>query len=74
METKIIIVAYSDNTNNPKGIFTKKSYERFTNRDWVHHIKTIEVPLADWENDKVRIDTIRKYVNEYEFQCRRNSF
>jgi hypothetical protein len=29
---------------------------------WWHESKEIEVPQEDWDNDKVRIDTIHKYI------------
>ena len=46
----------------PKGILTQKQYTTFTERQWWDSTKVIEVPLEDWNNDKIRIDTIQKYL------------
>ena len=43
--------------NQVKGIVTKFP----TCRQWWHTYEEIEVSQADWDNDKVRIDTIKNY-------------
>jgi len=53
MKTLILLLI----NNQVKGIVTKMP----TCAKWWHDTQTIEVPQADWDNDKVRIDTINKY-------------
>jgi len=60
METKILVVCMKE--GQPKGILTQKQYTTFTERQWWDSTKVIEVPLEDWNNDKVRIDTIQRYL------------
>ena len=43
--------------NKVKGIVTKLP----TCPQWWHTTEEIDVPQADWDNDKVRIDTIKNY-------------
>ena len=53
MKTLILLLV----DNQVKGIVTKFP----TCRQWWHTYEEIEVPQADWDNDKVRIDTIKNY-------------
>ena len=57
---KTLIVLFVD--NKPKGILTEKQFENHTGKKWWHTAETISVPQEDWDKDKVRIDTIRKYL------------
>lgn len=41
----------------PKGIVTK-----LPSKHWWETSRTIEVPQTDWDDDKVRIDTIQNYL------------
>lgn len=45
----------------PKGIVTETSFDSMRTH-WWHTKEKIEVPIEDWNNDKVRIDTIKKYL------------
>jgi hypothetical protein len=60
MKTKEIIILFVDEL--PKGIVTVSSFERMNARCWWHEAKRISVPLKDWENELVSIDTIHKYL------------
>jgi hypothetical protein len=55
METKKLILLLV--MGKVKGIVTKLP----TCSRWWHTTEEIEVPMSDWESDKVRIDTIEKY-------------
>lgn len=45
----------------PKGIVTEASFKSMRTH-WWHTKESIEVPIEDWEKDKVRIDTIHNYL------------
>jgi phospholipid N-methyltransferase len=55
-DTKKLILLLVD--GKVKGIVTSLP----TCTKWWHFTREIDVPLVDWQTDKVRIDTIQKYM------------
>lgn len=55
-DTKKLILLLVD--GKVKGIVTSLP----TCPKWWHFTREIDVPIADWQNDKVRIDTIHNYM------------
>jgi hypothetical protein len=66
MNTVDVVVCYKD--GQPKGFMTTKQYQGLTNTSWWDSIKEIEVPQYDWDNEKIHIGNIKKYVDMYECQ------
>ena len=61
-----VVVCYKDGI--PKGFMTLKQYMNTSVSSWWDSVKQIEISKIDWDEDRVHIGNIKKYVDLYE--CR----
>jgi hypothetical protein len=64
METIKLIVAYSDESGNPKGIMTEDGYNRIMDKSWIRHRVEIIVPKKDWDEEKIHIGNVKAIVSK----------
>jgi len=56
---KLVVVFVNE---KPKGVLTSKQFKNLRIPKWWHTKKEIDVPMEDWNNEKIRIDTIQNYL------------
>jgi len=64
MENIKLIVVYSDDSGNPKGIMTESGYKRILNKSWIRHTIEITVPKKDWDEERIHIGNVKSIISK----------
>jgi hypothetical protein len=57
---KVLVICYSDDADNPKGVMTEKEYETLKDKSWIKRTKRIEVSEDDLP--KITIGNVKQFI------------
>lgn len=63
IKTKTLFVVSKG--GNPKGIFSESTLRNYSGKRWWDNVEKINVPLQDYEQEKVTVSTIGFYLKNY---------
>lgn len=60
--TKTLFVALVG--NQPKGLFSETQLQNYSGKRWWDDMKKVEVPLEDYEKEKINVSNIKYYIKD----------